>query len=108
MALLCAGCGRTIALQDALCPRCGRFVLGDLPAEDVRQREARRGPALILVLAFAIGIFVGPSVVAGLLEEPKPPPNAVVAPYLAAIQGKAERWVNRHPAECPTVQQLQG
>lgn len=109
MAISCAGCGRSIAFQDALCPSCGRFVIGDLPPQQVRQREAGRGPARIVVLSVFLGFFGGlfaTGFAFARLEEPKAPRASRARLEVLQIQPVAEKWVADHDGECPTVRQL--
>lgn len=108
MRLPCEGCGGVLALADALCPGCGRFVVGDLSPEEQQHRAAsrQRGGNLVAA-AVLIGLFA--LFVVGMLYGAyactrRPSERSEARYTMLSAHPVAEKWrVDHATSPCPTM-----
>jgi len=100
-------CAYEISLKDALCPGCGRFVIGDLSNLEQVRRMRTRGPGGMIACAVVGGVL---SVLAVVAIESRDCERTIRRSQakndVSAILPVADKWVADHPGQCPTMKRL--
>src|SRR5882757_4914165 len=101
----CRDCSSSVSLRDAMCPRCGRFLIADRPPEYQRERSA----VVVIVIALVLDLIALVTSVT-YREARQYQGHAIRAQAqndVRAIHPAAEKWRAEHLNECPTMEILQ-